>query len=182
LTPCVEKRWATVELALAMLAFALHPGHVIFARRLVHKTDMTNRAMLGNFAVFYWHRLIDNAPGKLRGDLMLRLDGDLQPKVQPSEYHSIQVCNTCLDSRTVADLDKDFHCRPFYTTTGRRSPRAATRSERSPSRSSQFLSTQLRASGCLASGASSTRPSATVSASTKSSDSASCAPRYNRFY
>jgi hypothetical protein len=113
LTPCVEKRWATVEQPLAMLAFVLHPGHVTFARRLVDKTDMTNRAMLGNFAVFYWHRLIDNAPGKLRGDLMLWLDGDLQPKVQQSEYHSIQVCNTCLDSRTVADLDKDFHCRPF---------------------------------------------------------------------
>ena len=67
-----------------------------------------------------------------------------------------------------------FHCRPLHRTTGRRSPRAATRSGRSPSRSSQFSSTQIRASGCLASGASSTRPSATVSAS--------CAPRYNRFY
>jgi hypothetical protein len=91
LAPCIEKRWATVEQPLALLAFFLHPEHAVFARKLIGVTALTSKMALGNYAVFYWRRFIDDEPGTLRGDMALWLGGKLQPRVLPSEFHSIHV-------------------------------------------------------------------------------------------
>ncbi len=95
LESCIEKRWATVEQPLAMLAFSLDPRYRTFALKIGRQTALTSVDSLSSFAVFYWRKLIDDTPGTIRGDMALWLREQLKPEVSHTEFNTVQVLSIC---------------------------------------------------------------------------------------